>query len=268
MSTAATPAPVAPTPDELTSKALTWPQQARALAITDQYSLEQAAVMIKGIKDLRAEVHATFDPVCDAAFRAHREATAARKKAEDPLIEAEGILNRSITTYQIEQERIRQEEARKAREEAARIEREQREQFEAEQRRLQEEARREEEERRLADALQAEAENASPEEVAAILEQPSAIAPLVVAVPPPPPPVAAYVPPPVSRPAGISKPKDNWSAEVVDKAAFLAFVAANPMWFNLVEPSAALGSLARTQKELFNIPGVRAINKPSVSVRR
>jgi hypothetical protein len=52
--------------------------------------------------------------------------------------------------------------------------------------------------------------------------------------------------------------RDNWRAEVVDKVAFVAAVAAKAELVNLIEPNtAALGHLARAHKSALSIPGVR-----------
>jgi hypothetical protein len=52
--------------------------------------------------------------------------------------------------------------------------------------------------------------------------------------------------------------RDNWRAEVVDKVAFVAAVAAKTELVNLIEPNtAALSHLARAHKSALSIPGVR-----------
>ena len=99
---------------------------------------------------MRKEVEATFKPLAQKAFEAHKAVKAQWDKAEAPLKEGEAILKSSIRAYMDEVERIRREEER----------------------RLQEIARKQEEERRLAEALLAEAEG-NKEEAQAILEEPA-----------------------------------------------------------------------------------------------
>ena len=79
---------------------------------------------IKGVdiaKGFQVEVSKVWDPVCDAANKAHKAATKGRKDQVAPFIEAEQILKRKLNEYDLEQERIAREEAqRKAKEEADR----------------------------------------------------------------------------------------------------------------------------------------------------
>jgi hypothetical protein len=52
--------------------------------------------------------------------------------------------------------------------------------------------------------------------------------------------------------------RENWRADVVDKAAFVAAVASKPELVNLLDANlAALGHLARAHKSALNLPGVR-----------
>jgi hypothetical protein len=60
----------------------------------------------------------------------------------------------------------------------------------------------------------------------------------------------------------------RWSAEVTDKAALVAFVAANPMFLHLLDVNAmALNAQARSLKDAFQIPGCRAIKKVGLTSR-
>ncbi|HCU25404.1 MAG TPA: hypothetical protein DF383_10315 [Deltaproteobacteria bacterium] len=142
---------------ELETKALSVPDQARAIQITDTNTYTKAGELLLAIKDLRKEIDATFDPIVKKAHEAHKEAVAQKKKVEAPLAEAEGIIKPRIAAYQAEQERIRREEEA----------------------RLREEARKREEEERLALALEAEKEG-MPEVAEEILEVPAFVPPPVV----------------------------------------------------------------------------------------
>jgi hypothetical protein len=116
--------------------------------------------MIKEVKD-------TFDPICDAAFAAHRAATSKRAKYLDPLTAAYKSVKRLMSDWDEEQERIRK----------------------AEESRLNALAKKEEEERLLMEALAAEEEakrngatkEEAAQEAAAIMEEPVYTPPVQVA---------------------------------------------------------------------------------------
>jgi hypothetical protein len=90
--------------------ALTWPQQANALVIATPETYVEAGEMLKGIKALRKEIDATFDPIIKAAHAAHVEANGQKKRAELPLAEAETILKKGLVRYDAEQEQLRRAE--------------------------------------------------------------------------------------------------------------------------------------------------------------
>jgi hypothetical protein len=70
------------------------------------------------------------------------------------------------------------------------------------------------------------------------------------------------------RAEGVSF-RENWCAEVTDKLALVAAVAANPELANLLEPNpSALAHLARAHKGALNIPGVRVWCERVVIARR
>ena len=99
--------------DDLEVKALAVVDRANALVIVDDASCQLAADMLTGIRAIRAEIDATFDPVISAAHKAHKEAVAAKKKHDEPLVRAEGIIKGRIGTYGEQQEAMRRaEEAR------------------------------------------------------------------------------------------------------------------------------------------------------------
>lgn len=165
-------------PVELETKIMTVPDQARALAITDDASLVRAGDILVAIKGLRAEIDAAFDPIIQKAHAAHKEALSQKKKADDPLVEAEGIIKPRIAAYQAEQERIRREDEARLRAEAERAE----------------------EERRIAEAIALE-ESGDAVEAEAVISAP-------VVVPRP-------VIPPAPKLAGISTAQ-VWKYEITD----------------------------------------------------
>lgn len=120
---------------EISTKALTVPEQARTVEITDDESYKRAAEILLQIKDLRRQIDEAFDPIISKAHEAHREALGQKKRADAPLVEAEGIIKPRIAAYIAEINRKRAEEEA----------------------RLREEERKKEEERRLQEAIKAEA---------------------------------------------------------------------------------------------------------------
>ena len=186
-----------PQAQEVETEALTWPDRARALIITDTPSCVIAADTLKGIKALRVRIAETFDPHIRAAHEAHKGLVAEKAKAEAPLTEAESIIKRGLSAYEQEQQRL------------ARIEAD----------RLSALARQAEIDRKLAEALAAEAQG---DDVAAaeILAEPIVSAPVFVA-------------PVVPKVSGVSY-RTTYSARVTDKAALVKICAANPQFLNCV----------------------------------
>lgn len=207
---------------KVTELALTWPQRAGALAIASPATYTEAGEMLKGIKALRKEVDAAFDPIITAAHAAHREACSQKKRAETPLAEAETILKRGLIAYDTEQDRLRREEER----------------------RLQELARQAEETRRLdeAAALEREASTMADlnegfqlrREAEALLEQPI-VAPVVV---------LEKTTPKVS---GISY-REVWRFRITDATKI-------PREYLAVDEQ-KIGGVVRAMKGQTNIPGI------------
>lgn len=98
---------------DVTAKALTWPDRAKALVITSHEHYSQAGEFLKDIKALRKEVDAAFDPIITKAHEAHKEACGQKKRADTPLLEAETILKRGLIAWDTERERQRVIEERR-----------------------------------------------------------------------------------------------------------------------------------------------------------
>jgi hypothetical protein len=206
------------------------PDEAKTLVITDQQSLELAALYIKELKGVIREIEAKRTDMKAPVLEAGRRIDANAAEAKAPLLRALAILEPRYTAYLDEQERIRREE----------------------QRRLEEEARKRAEEEQLAAAIAAEAAGATAEEVEAIVNE----------TPPAPIPIAA---PRVQRVAGISTP-ETWSAEVTDSAAFMRWAVASGQFALLEIRMPALNAMARAQRNTMQIPGVRAVSSRGVRV--
>lgn len=164
---------------EVETRALSVPNQARAISITDNATYEKAAEILLVIKDIRKEISDTFTPIKRKMDAAKKEVLDQEKRADIPLQEAEGIIKPKIADYLAEQERIRK----------------------AEEDRLRAIAEKEEEERRLIEAMELEAagETEAAEEV---ISEPVYV----------PPPVVEKIVPKI---AGIVE-KRTWTFEITD----------------------------------------------------
>lgn len=215
----------------VTEQALTWPERARGIAITDRDTCVRASELLIDIKSLRKEVDAAFDPIIGKAHEAHKEACSQKKRAETPLIEAEGILKRALVAFEGEQERLRREEER----------------------RLQELARQEEEASRAreAAALEAQANATGDESLRAEAEQ---LISEPVALP------SVYVPPSMPKVSGISF-RENWRIDPnVDLKALCVAIARGEQPTSLVcANTTALNGLARSLKGQMKVPGVKIV---------
>jgi hypothetical protein len=216
----------------ITERALTMPEQARAITITDAPSYERACEFLKAIKGLRQEIADVFDSHIKRAFDAHRALCAEKRDAEAPLAEAERIVKNGLVAWDRVQEQQR----------------------EAERRRLEEEARREAEDRRLAEAAALAAAGAT-EMADALLDEPVDV------------PVVAVAPltPKVN---GIAY-RETWSAQITDLHALVKYIAANPSHLGLlIANQTALNAQARSLKGQLRIPGVKAVCTRDVAAGR
>lgn len=221
---------IIPREQELRSEALAWPDQARALTITDNPTYLKAGEMLTGIKGLRKQIDDNYGPVIEAAHKAHKAALAAKAAVDTPLSEAEKILKAGMARWHDEQERARK----------------------AEEARLAEEARKREEEARLAEAEVMEADGDA-EAAMAHLDTP-VIAPVVKLERP-------------AAPAGISY-RETWRAEVTDKLSVIRFVAQHPEWLHLLDVSMPqANAAARAQRSALAIPGLKAVADRNTAVR-
>ena len=142
---------------EVETKALTISDQARAIKIYDNDTYLAAGAFWQQVKATMKEVADTFDPLIEKCHQSHKEALAQKAKYFAPLEGAYKFVKSLMSTYDAEQERIRQ----------------------AEQRRLEAEARKVEEERQFKAALEAEAAG-DKEEAAALIETPAYVPPVVL----------------------------------------------------------------------------------------
>jgi hypothetical protein len=101
---------------ELVVQSVSILEQAKQLIILDQESLEFVSRFLDNIRDWRARIAERLDPLIQAAHKAHKEAVALKKEAEEPLIAAEGLAKKMVGDYLEAERRLREEAERKIRE--------------------------------------------------------------------------------------------------------------------------------------------------------
>lgn len=241
---------------------LTIVDQAGAVQVIDSESYLSAGKLWKSIGDMIKEVKDTFDPICDAANKAHKEATGKRAKYLDPLTTAQKSVKSLMSAYDAEQERLRKaEEDRLAT--IARAEEEARRKAELERLEVERKA---EEDRLLAQAQAAkdrgdndtaelltnaavETSEAIKEQSAAIAQEPIYVAPVVVAKTTP-------------KMSGGPVYREVWAAEVTDIKALCLAVATGKASIECVTGNmVSLNRQAVALKGTMNIPGVKAYSK-------
>lgn len=157
--------------------------QANQLTVETAEDYEMACSFLTLVATRKKQVGETFDPIVQKAHATWQEAIAQRKKFLDPLNEAESNVKYKVSTWRIEQERLRK----------------------IEEDRLSAIAKEEADERALAEATQLAA-NGEHELADMVLEEAAqAPAPVVVA------------PPTVPKQDGIAK-KTNWKFRIVNAA--------------------------------------------------
>lgn len=207
-------------------EALTLPEQAKAITITNAETYTQAANFKITLAGWRKKIVDEFAPMKEAAHKAHKAITAKEGEYLKPITEAEATLKAAIVKWQDEQEKLR-------RIEQARLEAEAREAAEADRKRREEEA--------LNAAIAEGTEEVYVEPV-------------------------AYVPPPIAAPTyepvkglGITR---RWGAEVTDIKKLCRAVADGVVPETYVLPNqVALNQRAAADKQSLLIPGVKAIQK-------
>lgn len=221
-------------PPAVAARATNLIEQARALEITDQQSLDVATNYLGIEAELRKKIEAHHAPMKAAAWAAHQEAVKAEKRAlEENCGPIRAVLTSKITGFQeLRRRRVLEEQAR-----------------------LQEKARRQAEEQRLAEAALLAEQGVSEADVDAVLEAP-------IEVP--------YVPSPEpTKIGGGVTERWEYKAELVDLPTLVKAVVAGTVPYSAIEASAKyLNQRAASDKENFNIPGVRLIKTADLTVRR
>jgi hypothetical protein len=255
MSTVTDLAPAAPVLDRQGAELA---QAVEGIAITDHASFGDAVEMLKTVKAYLRKVADLFDPIDAAQIAARKTTIEQRKKLEQHALTAEKLLKDRMAAYEREVERQRQAAELAAQKERERLEAEARAQAEAEQKRLQAE----EDERRLAEAVKAEA-SGDVESARRLLEEPTLV-PTVMPAPVFMPPVDA---PSAPRAAGVTF-TTTYTAEVTSLIDLVKAVAAGQQPVTLLLANqVALNGMARAQKLAMKVPGVRVKETRGVAAR-
>jgi ribosomal protein S17E len=209
--------------------ALTAPQYAKSLTVTDQPTLDKANGFLKDVKAIGAKIAETFDPQIKKAHELHGSLLAEKKKFTAPLDDAEKIVKKTIAGYLAEEDRKRRE-------------------AEAERARIEAEARAEADKKlRAVEKAEAKGDFAKAESIAQdalnVMEAKIEAAPVIPEAP---------------MAAGLSLTK-NWKFRIIDKKLI-------PLEY-LAPDEVKIGRVVRALKNEANIPGVSVYSEDSVSSR-
>jgi len=130
---------------------------AASIIVTSNEVYSQAGEMLITVKKVKKTIEEYFKPLKTAAYTSWKQICTRENEELEKLTPAINHLNKQMTAWNIEQEKIRK----------------------AEEERLRQEAFKAEEERRLVEALQAEKEG-NKEEAIAIIEEPVFVPPVIV----------------------------------------------------------------------------------------
>ncbi len=224
----------------------------QSMVIDSSETYELAADELKAIKAKAKTIEEQRVSITGPINKALKAVNDLFRAPGEYLEQAEKIIKGKMLAYTTEQQRIADEERRRA--EAV---------IKAEQDRLAREA------AELEKAAKAEAEKhlaagdaemAAQVEAAAAIESASLSATALVMTAP-----APQVAP--AKAAGIST-RSSWKATCENKAALIAFAAANPQFQNLLDVNqTALNQLAKAMRETLQIPGVRVYEEKQLASR-
>lgn len=250
-------------------EALTLPEQAKAIAVRDQATYNQAADFKRTLAGWRKKIVEEFAPMKEAAHKAHKAITSKENEYLAPITQAEGMVAIEIRKFEDEQKRIQAAEQRRLEEEARLAAEEDRKRREAEAAEIRaaelkaaEELRQKDEALRLERAAEAERNGG---DVDAALNTPVIEVPEVA-------PIEAYVAPPAPVAPVVAAPtfeaakglgiRRTWGAEVFNLKMLCAAVATGEVPESYVQPNlVALNARARSDQSMFKVPGCRAVAK-------
>jgi len=182
--------------------------RAKALKIETDQDLVAVDHFVGDLRAMEKAAHVEYDPVCERAFAAHKEATALRARVIDPIVAAIKLAKETMGSYQKRRQR----------------------EIEDAQRAIEAEARRKADEEKLAQAVVMEA--AGNQEAAEIIM----VAPAVVQIP-----KAALAAVEMPKLANTAL-RDNWTFRLVDPT-----LASIPLQFLMLDES-KVGKLVKSLK--------------------
>ena len=212
--------------------------QYQNLVIQDQQSYDYAASVLIEIKTWRKRWEEYWQEPKDNAYKAWKGIVAKFNEADETAAKSEAIVKQKILAWDQEQEHIRQEAQRKA----------------------EAEAKAKEEAERQARAAEMEMLEVDDADIEAVLSAPSTA-------------VAEVVQPTYQKVSSIST-RANWCAEVTDLKALFKALGSGKFKLNPDQTTktkeffeSLLKPQATANTSTLNIPGVVAVNRPSVGVR-
>ena len=224
--------------------------------VVDQESLDYAAEHVRTIKVYLRRVAEVFDPIVEAAHRAHKVAVEQRNKLTTRAEGIEKALKKRMGDYEMRQKALAEAAEAAARQARERLEAEARATAAAEQARRQALA----EAEALEAALAAEA-SGDTETAERILAEPIE-APVVAPVP-------IFTPPPAvqrARTDGVAFSVD-WKVEVTSLQRLVEAISKGQAPLSLVKADeSALKALARSTKGTLKVPGVEFTEDRTVRV--
>jgi hypothetical protein len=234
-------------------------ERAEALVINSPDTKAIGWALINGISELKKTIVEDFSSAKKASYAAWKAVCAQENGHLEKLKEPDEIVRQKLSDYETELKRQQEEADRKARE-AAEIERKRLQAIADEQARVeQERLHKEAEERKIREAMEAEAAGKA-DVAAAILETPVEVpivapAPVVMVAP-------TVVPKVNVKVEGQGSMVEDWRYEITDANAI-------PRTYLLVNES-AIGKVVKALKTATNIPGVRvySVMVPRTSGRR
>ena len=199
--------------DNTNSQALATVDRLNAVAvITNAAEYSACAELWKAGREMMDAISEAYDSIIAAAHKSHKEAVAKKKSFYDPVEEATRKVKGVMAAYDTERERERQ----------------------AEQRRQEDEARARESERKLAEAICAEADG-NQAQADAIMAEPVVVAPVILARATP-------------KIEGGPVYREIWKFRIVNADLIPRE--------HLIPDEKKLGAMARALKGAMNVPGV------------
>lgn len=100
-------------PKEARTQALAIPDQARAIVVRDQATLDAANEFLHVIDALQGKINDSFNPQISQAHKLHKSLLAEKARLSDPLESAKRLVSHKASDFIDEQERARKEAERK-----------------------------------------------------------------------------------------------------------------------------------------------------------